>query len=228
MDLEAMRIDVREALSFTTADDTRVDGYVNAGALDFRRDAQTKVERVVDVELTGGTDVYDLTELTANGVLRIVSMTAVGAGAGQRPLPLEVVDAAQLDELGRYADAPSLPGRIAVMGLTQFVLWPTPSADVFLNGWVVPRPDALVDDADVPDEPEEYHRTIVYRAIQIGLELDRQAWDEVQAFEQRYLQGVGAALAARKRIAGKPKSLRPSTAYGAPVPWSMRREVGLE
>lgn len=229
MDLEAMRILVREALSFTEDEDTRIDAHVNEACRDFRRDAQSKVERFADVQLTEGQSVYPLDDFVANGILRLLSVTATGAGVGERPVPLDVVDMAEFDALGLYVGTPQRPVRIALLGLDQVALWPTPGGEVYLHGWAVPRPDELTQDTHVPDEPEEYHRTIVYRAIQLGLEFDRQSWDEVQAFEQRYLQGVGSALSARKRMLGSsPKSLRPAPGYVSGTEHSFRREVGLD
>lgn len=226
--LTDMRTWVRQAANLTTSDDTQIDVLINEACRDFRRDAQTKVEPFTDVALTAGDDTYDLTTLNAAGVLRILGIKGAST-SGDRPWPVDVMDFQEFMDFQRFDDTSGTPSKITILGLDQFQVWPVPSAGCTVSGWVVPRPATLSTGSSSPAEPAEYHRTIVYRAIQLALEWDRQPWDEVLAFEQRYLQGVGAALAARKRMAGPPKQLRPHASHaGGQRPWSFRREVGLD
>lgn len=197
----------------------------------FTRRTNTVAMNVTGTLLTGpnaGATILTTVTGGARGVLRLLRLAV--ANTGERPSPIDIIDYGELLELQEETSDQGRPWKAAVFGLSSIELWPTPDAAVTLSGVYVPRPAPLAVDGDIPEVPIEYHRTIVYRAVQLALEWDRQSLEDINTYEQAYLKGVGSALAQRKRMSGtQPKLLRPhQSARSGSRPWSFRREVGLD
>lgn len=205
MDFATARARVRETASLTTADDERVGEFVNEAIVDFMRDAAPVVERFTITTVADQVD-YDLDDLSDAGVLRIL---------GDFPHDLNVAV-----ETDRYN----------VMGLTTLVLRDTPAdGGELLLGWCVPRPEELVvttDDAVELPGPREWHRAILYRALQLACEWDRQDDSEIQKWEAKYEGEVGKCRRSRTRMVGgsqrgrlRPASRLASTFHRSWMDW---------
>lgn len=308
MDFSTARARVRETLSLTTDEDTRVGQFVNEAIIDFMRDAAPVATRFSLTTVVGQTD-YDLSrdvaamELTelrivaTGGTLTVTpnggttAAIAFDADAAAWVAALEAsasVDVGEVDVtvgdgtggvddpivvLVRWnertnmvvtADGSSLTGpsagvqvttlreggqqgvlrilgdvpydanarvetnRYVVMGTTTLVLRDAPTKVETIEGWCVPRPVVLVvttDDAVELPVPREFQRGIVYRALQIGAEWDRQDDSEVLKWEGRYEAEVAKCRRSRTRAVGamqRPR-LRPSSMLGSTRLWMDRR-----
>lgn len=189
MNFAALRKRVRETASLTTDDDVQVGAFVNEACVDFARDAATNPIRFSFNTIAGTAD-YDLMAagVTPNGVIRF--------------LP-DDEDAA----ITHTYD-------FTVRGLGTLVLDPKPGAVGAVTGWLVPRPATLVLDADTPVFPSEYHRAIVYRALQLTCEWDRQDPADIQMWEGKYEAEV--LKARRERTRGRTaRRLTPSSKLNA-------------
>lgn len=111
----------------------------------------------------------------------------------------------------REGETPDIPYN--VRGLTTIELDAAPATTGGeLTFWGVQRPAPLTGAAAIPF-PEEYHRAIRYRALQLVLEWDRQHPEDVAQWEAKYEMEVQKAKRQRSRMQ-RAAPLRPSRLLG--------------
>lgn len=98
------------------------------------------------------------------------------------------------DAAGAFAPAYTSTGANGIR------LWPVPTAVDALTGLVSEPPADLVDDANVPIVPADFHKAIVDGAIAIGLERDSERLQEASYFTTQY---EGSIERLRKRRLGR-------------------------
>lgn len=218
MDFGTLKRRVRQSASLTTSDDDDIEDFINDAVRDFCRDAEVGARPFV-FTLVADQGVYDLADLAAaltpaaGGVIRFLTLFA--GAAGERAAAVDI--GSSLEELGSLQSGGLTPGRptkAVVAGFDTLVMHPTPNDAYELSGWLVPMPATMTADVDVPAVPEQYHRAIYYRAVQLAIEWDRQGDAEAKEFEGRYMGQVGFARRARSRMSGGSKSLVPSSQMG--------------
>lgn len=98
-----------------------------------------------------------------------------------------------------------------------------------ITGWIVPEPALLVvttDDAVELPLPREWHRAVVYRAMQLALEWDMQDGNQAAAYEAKYETEVRKCRRARAWALGngvkqglQPSSIAAPLVWGDQFPW---------
>lgn len=160
------------------------------------------------------------------GILRFLSIAV--SEAGERITDLRIsTDVLDFQRMKSSVVDPGVPMCALVLGLSSIEVFPVPDEDMVLTGYYVPRPARLVEAVDEPLIPEEYHRALFYRGVQLAIEWDRQGDAEAMEWERRYMQQVGLARRQRTRMTGnRPKSLRASSSMSGrsaardwPFPW---------
>lgn len=185
--LATVRALCTQTMSLTEGDADVVDAFINEAVRDFARDAQTNpIEYVFDTVV--GQRVYDLSDVAPIGVLRFLPDNE-----------------SFVEDTEEY--------HFTVRGLAWLEIDATPTEITTLRGWIVPRPEDLIVDADPLPFPTEYDKAIRYRACQLIGEWDRQDPNDVAMWETKYENEVRKAHVARRR-AGRNYALRPSARFG--------------
>lgn len=176
----------------SSSDQALMDEWINQGVLDVMVRTRCTVLPAV-LTLTAGADDYELDP----DILRILDAT-VGSVGLERRSPEDIL------RLRRAATSGGSARFYAVNGANLLMVYPTPSAGDSITFYYIPRPLALSDPDDTPEDiPAEFHKLVEWYALAEAADYDDDGSSGIGSqYIGRYEKGIAEARRAISQKGG--------------------------
>ena len=194
-----------------TADLDKVKDWINAAQARANMETEALVT-LATMSTTASVSSYTF----PSAAVRIKALYVTAGGVQYRPLaPVSLNRILELRQgIGGSGATNAYPQVYALVGLTEFEVFPTPDGTETITVYYLQQPTALSADADVPQLPEPFaSKVLEYGALVEAAEFKRD--DSLQGFAQQYEAWIQRLRTHLNRLGGGiPLQME---VYGSPV-----------
>lgn len=147
------------------------------------------------------------TQTLPSAVRRIKGMYVSAGGVQYQPMQPVSLEEILERRVGATSGTPGTPTLYALLGLSQFEVYPTPIGTETISIYYSRAPVVLSGDSDVPELPEPFaSKLLEYGALAEAADFKRD--DALQGYQQRYAEWVGKLHAhLTRRKGGLPEQM---------------------